>query len=151
MRGGRHGRQVPAERNSMDWVAPHREMTQGEFIKRLMRQTEVIVEANARSRTLRFSANPTTVEAALDLAAGAFPDIGWMWVGRFGFLAIGHGVKSRPMVCAFEVPTHTEFLVSIATYGSFTLDVEGTLPITLPVRKHDDALRPALRGMGLIP
>lgn len=122
--------------------------TQEELITHLRRTTTPITEADPVARVLRASASRTAVETALDLAAGARHEIGWCICGDTAFLAIGHDPDALPLTFAFRSPAHDAFLVAIAEAGAFTLQVEGMIPVHLPVRYYDDALRPYLRQQG---
>lgn len=116
----------------------------------LMKEMAELTEANPDTLTARSSArSPRAVECALALAAGVIPDVGWAIVVdlNVSYLMIGFDPVAKPLAFCFG-PQHTDFLVAIAKADYFTLQTEGCIPVRIPIRRHDDALRPWLRARG---
>lgn len=102
------------------------------------------------TRTLYVAHEPHVIEMALGIAAGAWPDIGFIalhdrcwW--QLAFLSIP---TIKPVTIGMQWPAHDQLLLAIARRRSFVFQAEGCIPVEVNVNEALSTLKGWLETKG---
>jgi hypothetical protein len=125
----------------MDKSYQHQE-TPG-FVRHLQRESSVLSDYSSATSTLYVKQDAKAVDVALTIATGGKPSVAFMvdLRGDSCWLQVGFPrLKRRPMTLPFIVPRDTDILFRFEQERTFTLQVEGVIPVSVPIREAEIAV-----------